>query len=158
MLLVISLIFVLVPLLGIAYIAVFASLTTVDGLFAALMLLAMAGIFALNILLLLRQKRGSSASAKAAGAPLRAAAAAGAAGVRTPEGVMHRGRVESVQFYEAPVGMANKSIVTLSEGSAGERLLVLDGDVRNALPVGQQVQVTLRREAGNNVIANVQYA
>jgi hypothetical protein len=158
MLLVISLIFVLVPLLGIAYIAVFGSLTTVDGLFAALMLAAMAGIFALNVFLLLRKKSGATASGTYAGAPKRAAAAAGATGVTTPDGVMHRGRVESVQFYEAPVGMPNKSIVTLSEGSAGEQLLVLDGDVRNALPVGRHVRVTLRREAGSNVITNVQYA
>lgn len=156
MLLVISLIFVLVPLLGIAYIAVYGSITTVDGLFAALMLLAMAGIFALNVLLLLRKKSGASASGKSAAAPKRAVAAA--AGTAAPGGVLHRGRVESVDFYEAPVGMPNKSVVMLSEGSAGERLLVVDGDVRNVLPVGRRVQLTLRREGGSVSIAHVQYA
>jgi hypothetical protein len=158
MLLIVSLIFVLIPLLGVAYIAVFGSITTVDGLFAALMLLAMAGIFALNVFLQLRQKMTGVTAGKFVGGGKRLSAAAGASGVVTSDGVVHQGRVESVQFYEAPVGMANKSIVTLMNGSAGERLLVLDGDVRNALPVGSDVVVTLRREAGNNVISHVIYA
>jgi len=34
----------------------------------------------------------------------------------------------------------------------------LDGDVRNALPVGQRVQITLRKEAGQNVLVNVSYS
>jgi hypothetical protein len=66
--------------------------------------------------------------------------------------------VESVQFFEAHVGQPNKSIVVLSDKQNSSNLLALEGDVRNALPVGQTVEITLRKEAGKNVLVNVNYA
>ena len=38
-----------------------------------------------------------------------------------------------------------------------EVLLVLEGDMRNALPVGQRVEVTFRKESGHNVLVDVDY-
>jgi len=78
--------------------------------------------------------------------------------VTTAAGLMQRGRVENVQFYESAVGEPNKSIVTLSNGSKAGDLLVFDGDVRNALPVGQTVAITFRKEVGRNVLVDVSYS
>jgi hypothetical protein len=36
--------------------------------------------------------------------------------------------------------------------------LVVEGDARNALPVGQKVQITLRKQHGQNVLADVIYS
>ena len=58
MMLVISVLLALVPLLGIAWIVLYGSITTVDGLFMSLILAAMSGIVGLNILIELR-KRGT---------------------------------------------------------------------------------------------------
>jgi hypothetical protein len=55
------------------------------------------------------------------------------------------------------VGQPNKSIVTLSDGGSASNLLVLEGDMRNALPVGQRVDVTFRKESGHNVLVDVDY-
>ena len=43
------------------------------------------------------------------------------------------------------------------EGGASN-LLVLEGDMRNALPVGQKLDVTFRKESGHNVLVDVDYA
>jgi len=56
------------------------------------------------------------------------------------------------------VGQPNKSIVTLAEDGRSAEMLVLSGDVRNALPVGQKVQITLRKQDGTNVLVDVQYS
>ena len=56
-----------------AYVVVYGSPTTVDGLFVSLMLLAMSGIFVLNVMLELRRRR-SGAGAGAAAQPRRVAA------------------------------------------------------------------------------------
>jgi len=145
MMLVISVLLALVPLLGIAWIVLSGSITTVDGLFMSLILLAMSGIVGLNVLLELRKvrtdKHGSlTATATSSG------------------GLRQRGKVESVQFYESGVGQPNKSIVILSDGGAASNLLVLEGDMRNALPVGQKVEVTFRKESGHNVLVDVDYS
>lgn len=145
MMLVISVLLALVPLLGIAWIVLYGSITTVDGLFMSLILLAMSGIVGLNVLLELRkvrtEKHGSlTATSTSSG------------------GLRQRGKVESVQFYESGVGQPNKSIVTLSDGGAASNLLVLEGDMRNALPVGQKVEVTFRKESGHNVLVDVDYS
>ena len=65
--------------------------------------------------------------------------------------------MESVQFYESGVGHPNKSIVTFSSGGSSSQMLVLEGDMRNALPVGQKVEVTFRKESGHNVLVDVDY-
>ena len=54
--LLISILFVLIPLAGIAWIVARGSITTVDGLFNSLILLSIAGIFALNVLWELRER------------------------------------------------------------------------------------------------------
>jgi hypothetical protein len=144
MMLVISVLLALVPLLGIAWIVLYGSITTVDGLFMSLILAAMSGIVGLNILIELRKKGTGKQSS--------AAATSNAAG-----GLRQQGKVQSVQFYESGVGQPNKSIVTLSDGGGTSNLLVLEGDMRNALPVGQKVLVTFRKESGHNVLVDVDY-
>jgi hypothetical protein len=144
MMLVISVLLALVPLLGIAWIVKYGSVTTVDGLFMSLILLAMSGIVGLNVLLELR-KRGTSSGRQSS------------ATVTASGRLRQRGKVESVQFYESGVGEPNKSIVTLTDGGTSSQLLVLEGDMRNALPVGQKVEVTFRKESGHNVLLNVDY-
>jgi len=144
MMLVISVLLALVPLLGIAWIVLYGSITTVDGLFMSLILAAMSGIVGLNILIELRKRGTGKQSA--------ATATSTAAG-----GVRQQGKVQSVQFYESGVGQPNKSVVTLSDGGGSSNLLVLAGDMRNALPVGQKVLVTFRKESGHNVLVDVDY-
>ena len=145
MMLFISVLLALIPLLGIAWIVFYGSITTVDGLFMALILAAMSGIVGLNVLIELKKKRS--------GAPCSSTVASTVSG-----GLRQRGKVESVQFYESGVGQPNKSIVTLSDGVSASNLLVLEGDMRNALPVGQKVDVTFRKERGHNVLVDVDYA
>jgi hypothetical protein len=146
MILVLSILLALVPLLGVLWIVLNGSVTTVDGLFMSLILLAMSGIVGLNVLLELR-KRGTGAAKQSF-----SGTASTASGRLT-----QRGKVESVQFYESGVGEPNKSIVTLANSGHVSRLLVLEGDMRNALPVGQKVEVTFRKESGHNVLVNVDY-
>jgi len=145
MVLVISLLLALIPLLGIVYIVLFGSLTTVDGLFMALILAAMSGIVGLNVLIELKKKRSGTQTSSTAASTVSG-------------GLRQRGKVESVKFYESGVGQPNKSIVTLSDGVSASNLLVLEGDMRNALPVGQKVDVTFRKESGHNVLVDVDYA
>jgi hypothetical protein len=147
MMLILSVLLALVPLLGIVWIAVAGSVTTVDGLFMSLILLAMSGIVGLNVLLELRQWRAGGGRQSFVTATV------------TSSGLRQRGRVESVQFYESGVGQPNKSIVMLSNGPASaSQMLVFEGDLRNALPVGRKVDITFRKENGYNVLANVDYA
>jgi hypothetical protein len=145
MMLILSVLLALVPLLGIAWILMKGLVTTVDGLFMSLILLAMSGIVFLNVLLELRKKSsGEARSSSNAASPISG-------------GLTQRGKVQSVQFYESGVGEPNKSVVTLGDGETSSRLLVLEGDMRNALPVGQKVEVTFRKESGHNVLVNVEY-
>lgn len=51
MLLILSIVFAAIPLAGVAWIAATKSITSVDGLFMSLILLAIAGIFLLNVAL-----------------------------------------------------------------------------------------------------------
>ncbi len=139
-----------IPLLGIVWIAIFGSLTTVDGLFMSLILLAMSGILGLTALFEAKQRMFPSASKPGASAGGRTSAAAQTGSLRT-------GRVQDVAFFEADVGRPNQSIVILSNAGSPQTL-VLEGDMRNALPVGRNVQITLRKEGGSNVLVNVSYS
>jgi hypothetical protein len=56
MMLVLSVVFGLVPLAGVAEIVIHGSLTTVDGLFMSLILLALSGLLFLNAFLEARQR------------------------------------------------------------------------------------------------------
>jgi hypothetical protein len=150
MMLVISLVLALIPLLAIVWIFLYGAVATADGLFMGLILAAISGIFALNALLELRASRSGSGTISRTGAK--------STGASVADGLVQRGRVESVQFFEAHVGQPNKSIVVLSDGRNASNLLALEGDVRNALPVGQKVEIFLRKEAGKNVLVNVNYS
>ena len=148
MALILLLILAAIPLLGVVWIAVYSSLTTVDGLFMSLILLTMSGILGMTALFELRKGKGA----------LVAGTSPAAAAKSVLGGLVQRGKVQEVVFFESNVGQPNKSIVTLSDGGRATRTLVLDGDVRNALPVGQRVQIVLRKEAGQNVLADVIYS
>jgi len=150
MMLLLSLLLALLPLLAIVWMLFYGAVTTADGLFMGLILAAISGIFALNALLELRKGKSAGGSTSRLGR--------GNSSLSAAEATVQRGRVESVQFFEAHVGQPNKSIVVLSEKSRPSNLLALEGDVRNALPVGQTVEITLRRESGKNVLVNVNYA
>ena len=150
MMLFLSLLLALAPLLGILWMMLQGSwrvLLTVDGLFMALILLAMSGILGMSAAFELR-KRMSAPGGRAARA----------ATVTASGGQVQRGKIESVQFYESNVGEPNKSIVTLSHAASPSKLLVLEGDMRNALPVGQSVEITFRKQSGYNVLVNVSYS
>ena len=146
MVLVLLLTLAAVPLLGVLWIALYGSLTTVDGLFMSLILLAMSGILGPMALFELRRRAAGHGVSQIASGRL------------TSQGLVRTGKVQEVTFFEANVGEPNKSIVTLSDGGSATQTLVLDGDVRNALPVGQRVQITLRKEAGQNVLLDVNYS
>ena len=146
MVLVLLLVLAAVPLLGVLWIALYGSLTTVDGLFMSLILLAMSGILGPMALFELRRRAAGHGVSQIASGRL------------TSQGLVRTGKVQEVTFFEANVGEPNKSIVTLSDGGSATQTLVLDGDVRNALPVGQRVQITLRKEAGQNVLLDVNYS
>jgi hypothetical protein len=146
MILLVSLLLALLPLLGIGWILMYGAITSVDGLFTSLILAAMSGILSLNVLLELKHR--STGEAKSATH----------LALRSSNGLSQRGRVESVTFYESNVGQPNKSIVTLSNGASSSNMLVFEGDLRNALPVGQRVEITFRKADGYNVLVNVNYA
>jgi hypothetical protein len=146
MVLLLSLVLALVPLLGVVWIILYGSPLTVDGLFTSLILLAMSGILGMNVLLELRKRRGTFTKGKSATART------------TRDGLVQSGKVESVQFFESNVGEPNKSVVTLSDGAKSSNMLVLEGDMRNALPVGHRVEVTFRKHSGHNVLLNVNYS
>lgn len=141
----------LVPLLGITWIAVFGSPFTVDGLFMSLILITMSGVVGTTGLYHIWKLKLSRRWAAASGmgrAPMQAIV----------DSLLQSGRVQTVQFFEAPVGVSNKSVVTLLSAPNALQTLVFEGDMRNALPVGQKVRVSFRKEAGLNVLLNVSYS
>ena len=138
----------LLPLAGIAWIFHNGLVLTVDNLFMSLILLTISGIC--GTLGLFELKKGKTLVAKSANAAAQGVAAASGGSVR--------GKVQSVEFFESSVGQPNKSIVTLDSGSAAPVMMVFEGDLRNALPVGQTVEVLVRKESGYNVLLNVSYA
>jgi hypothetical protein len=153
MTLILLLILAVIPLLGIAWIAIYGTLfpqPTVDALFMSLILLTMSGILGTTALFELRKRLFSSNSTSSSTASSAKSAA--------PGGLVRSGKVKEVVFFEANVGEPNKSIVTLSDHSSSPQMLVLSGDLRNALPVGQSVQITMRKEGAQNVLVNVTYA
>ncbi|HXM19902.1 MAG TPA: hypothetical protein VN948_01385 [Terriglobales bacterium] len=65
MMLVLSVLLAIVPLMGVAWIVLKASITTVDGLFMSLILLSLSGILFLNAFLEVRGKLKKSAAPSA---------------------------------------------------------------------------------------------
>ncbi|MGE5204722.1 MAG: hypothetical protein ACM3PW_03840 [Chlamydiota bacterium] len=145
-----SLVLAIVPLLGIAYIVAQGSFDTVDNLFYVLILLAMSGIFAANAVVEMRRRRRVPARARAAKAGAHFAAAT--AGTYT-----ERGLVEDVLFFESPVGQPDKSIVTLRSDRGPARLLFFEGDLRNQLPAGHEVEVTYEAKNGAHRVLALSY-
>jgi hypothetical protein len=139
--------FALVPLLGIAWVVLNGLIFTVDGLFMSLIFLTISGICGTMGLVEIRKRRSNGTLPAAVSAQIGAVSA----------NQVQRGKVQSVEFFESSVGQPNKSIVTLA-GSESPVTLVFEGDLRNALPVGQKVEVILRKETGFNVLLNVTYA
>lgn len=148
MVLIVSLLLALVPLLGVVWIVVSGTITTVDGLFMSLILLAMSGILGLNALYELRKRRMG-------GYPV---ALASAMAISAAGELVHKGKIESVEFYESNVGQPNKSIVQLLLAPSSLQMLVFEGDLRNALPVGQRVEIISRKRTGYNELLNVSYS
>jgi len=149
--LILSLVLFLLPLVGVALILTQPWLTTVDGLFMSLILLAMSGIFALNTFLEFRSMRAPAAKSKgSAGGPTFAS--------KRGEGIhRERGLVQSVSFYEAPVGQPNSSLVVLKDGATGSRVIAFEGDVRNLLPTGKHVEITCQAKGKFDSVVEVQY-
>jgi hypothetical protein len=154
MLLIVSVILAILPLLGIAWVLLTRSITTVDGLFLSLILLSISGIFVLNAFWEFQRQRRRAAWFKQHPEAARQVVAMTDADVA---GVL-RGRVERVQFYEAHVGQPNKSVVFLSNGSGVSRMIILEGDLRNRLPAGKRVQISYREENGRRQLLTAEYS
>jgi hypothetical protein len=154
MLLIVSAILAVVPLLGIVWVLLNRSITTVDGLFLSLILLAISGIFALNAGWEFQRHRRRAAWLKQ---HPEAARQLVAISDKEVAGIL-RGRVEKVQFYEANVGQPNKSVVYISNGSGAPRMIVLEGDLRNRLPAGKRVEISFREDNGRRQLLSANYA
>jgi hypothetical protein len=110
----------------------------------SLILLAISGIFGINVLLELRDRGLPIPLPGKKSKPGMVAVGAGSAYVVMPTGeVRESGVVESVAYYESGIGRSNRCVVTLRNG-AGPRLLVFKGDVRDQFPVGGRVSVRYR--------------
>ncbi len=137
MALLISLFLALLPLLGVLYIVIFGSLTTVDGLFMSLILLSISGILGLNVLIELRK-------GKSAFAPSHSVLGARSTGpISDGSRLKTRGKVKDVVFFESNVGQPNKSIVTLSDGAF----------IPNPRPRGRRAQRPSRRPDARDHVA-----
>lgn len=122
---------------GVAWIILSRDLFTVDGLFMALILLTMAGAIAFELLYEMRQKQEAEPAAA------RTRAAAGTAAQSAAGTLVESGLVEKVEFYEAPVGQPNKTIVSLKNGSES-RWITFEGNVQHLLPQGRKVRIVYR--------------
>lgn len=163
LMLVLSLVLGLIPLLGIALIALGGWIATVDGLFTSLILAAMSGVFFLNALLELRalgllpflkRTEGTATSS-------RASAQRSPAGPPTPPPppsaggvVTETGVVEGVHLYEMPVGYADRSLVSFrAVGSPSSRSMVFSGNVQH-LRAGRKIRISYKPSPdGNQLLA-----
>ena len=158
-----ALILALIPLAGIAYIALFGGLLTVDGLFMSLILLTMSGIFLLGVLLEIKARREPKETpTKSSSAPTPRAAAAGpaptmAASPSAGEIRREAGTVVKLDYFEAPVGQPNKSMVTFQpNGASNAQVIVLQGDLRNVLPLGKRVRISYESSPEGNRLVSVE--
>ena len=154
MLLIISVVLAVIPLLGIVWILVNGTVTTVDGLFMSLILLAMSGIFALSAAIEFPRARRAAAirATSGLGPAIQGLSISGAGGAAL------RGMVQSVQFFEAPVGQPNKSVVVISNGQSAFRTLVLEGDLRNRLPMGKRMDLIIGDDNGRKKLLAAEQA
>lgn len=153
MLLIVSIIMAVVALMGMVWILVGGLVTTVDGLFMSLILLVISGIFAANARWEYRQ--GGARSLR----PSQRARADQFVSQFASDGAsVLRGTIQNVQFFEAHVGQPTKSVVTLANGPGSSRIIVLQGDMRNRLPAGKQVQLLCRDENGLKTLISAEYS
>lgn len=174
LMLVLSLVLGLIPLVGIAMIAVGGWIATVDGLFTSLILAAMSGVFFLNALLEIRAmgllpflKKPETKPATATAAAASAGAARSSPAVRVTAGkptpppalsadglITETGIIESVSLYEMPVGQADKSLLTFRpQGSAAGRPMVFAGNVQHLRP-GHKIRISYKPSPdGNQLVA-----
>jgi hypothetical protein len=128
------------PVAGVGWILWRTSVFTVDSLFTILILLTISGVFSLDLLLEFYHRFLKGASAASAPVRVGAAPAAAAGETRTESGVIH-----NIQYFEAAVGVPNKSLVTFTpDGAATSYLLSLCGNVQSQLQTGRRVQLTYR--------------
>ena len=142
------------PLGGIGWILWRTSIFTVDSLFLILILLTISGVFSLDLLLEFYHRFLKGVGA-APDAPRRVAAApAVAAGeIRTETGTVH-----SIQYFEAAVGVPNKSVVTFTpDGASSAYLLTLCGNVQSQLQTGRRHRLTYRAGADCSVLLSWEY-
>lgn len=163
LMLALSLVLGLIPLVGIALIALGGWIATVDGLFTSLILAAMSGVFFLNALLearalgllpFLKRKEGTAPATPGSTArpaqrspsgPPTPPPPPGADGVVTESGV-----VEGVSLYEMPVGYADKSLVDFrAEGSPAARSMVFSGNVQH-LRAGRKIRISYKPSSDGN--------
>jgi hypothetical protein len=150
MLLIISILLAFLPLLGIAWVLLTRSIFSVDGLFLCLILAAISGIFALNAFWEFQRVRRRRALGLTRSTVRLVPAVAG--------GAVVQGLVQRVDFYEAHVGQANKSVITIANGAGSPRILVLAGDLRNRVPAGKRVQLVYRDQGGVNTLVEADYS
>ena len=142
------------PLAGVGWILWRTSIFTVDSLFTILILLAIAGVFSLDLLLEFSHRFLKGAGA-APSAPKRvtAAPAVAAGETRTETGVVH-----SIQYFEAAVGVPNKSLVTFTpDGASSAYVLVFCGDVKSHLRIGRRKQLAYRAAPACNTLLSWDY-
>jgi len=158
--LILSLVLALLPLMGVAAIVMAGLLFTVDGLFMSLILLTISGVFGINAFMELWDRGWLPSGRKAAAgtgaqvapavtttsamrsAPAAPSGAAGLAAAQLGTVLTETGVVENIQFFEAPVGEPNRSLVTFrAEGGRG-RVIVFCGNVGDQLPRNKRVQIT----------------
>ncbi len=131
---------------------------TMDGLFMAIILLTISAPFGINVLLELREmgllpgplgKKNEKPGKPAP--PLETRRMASPDGVHT-----YRGTVKAVQYFEAGVGQHNKSLVTLKSKTSqiGDQM-VFTGDVRNALPLEKDLEISYRSSGDSSTILSV---
>lgn len=142
------------PLAGIVWILFRTSVFTVDSLFTILILLTISGVFSLDLVLEFYHRLLKGAGAAPA-APVRvgAAPAVAAGETRSETGVVH-----SIQYFEAAVGVPNKSLVTFTpDGAPSAHVLVFCGNVQSQLRPGRRHQLTYRAGAGCDTLLSWDY-
>lgn len=119
---------------------------TVDGLFTLLILLTISGVMALNALLEARA-RGLIHIPGLGGAEPAMAVAGGSVGAAVAAGDLRAevGVIEGVDYFDAPIGQSNKSVVRLrAKGEKEPHTLVLAGNMRSLLIPGRRMQLIYR--------------
>lgn len=160
--LIVSLVMATLPLI-LAALLIFgvegADLTpTMDGLFMVIILLTISAPFGINVLLELREMGllpgplGKKDEKPGKPAPkLETKMMTSSDGVHT-----YRGTVKGVLYFEAGVGQHNKSLVTLkAAGSKTGDQMVFTGDVRNALPLEKNLEISYRSSGESSTILSV---